>query len=64
MYFYREYSGKEADIVLEDYQKNYAALEVKSNPKSKDIFPLPHTFTLVNSENYFEVIERAFEAKK
>ena len=46
MYFYREYSGKEVDIVLEDYQKNYTALEVKSNPKAKgkDVFPLPHNF--------------------
>lgn len=66
MYFYREYSGQEVDIVLEDYKKNYAAIEVKSSAKnrSKDIFPLPHSFTIVNPENYFEVIEKAFKTGK
>ena len=65
MYFYREYSGQEVDIVLEDYQKQHSAIEVKSNAKarSKDIFPLPHTFTVVNPDNYFEVIETAFTPK-
>jgi predicted AAA+ superfamily ATPase len=63
MYFYREYSGQEVDIVFEDYQKNYSTIEVKSNSKSssKDIFPLSHSFTIVNPENYFEVIEGAFD---
>lgn len=62
MYFYREYSGQEVDIVLEDYQKNYKTIEVKSNSNSssKDIFPLPHTFTIANPDNYFAVIENAF----
>jgi len=62
MYFYREYSGQEVDIVLEDYQKNYSTIEVKSNSKrsSKDVFPLPHTFSIVNPENYFEVVGCAF----
>jgi predicted AAA+ superfamily ATPase len=62
MRFYREYSGQEVDIVLEDYQKNYACLEVKKSPsrRSKDIFPLPHTFEVINSANYFDVIGRIF----
>lgn len=64
MYFYREYSGKEVDIVLENYKKNYVALEVKSNvkAKSRDVFPLPHTFMVVNPENYFEMIKTAFNS--
>ena len=63
MYFYREYSGQEVDIVLEDYQKNYKTIEVKSSAKSsgKDIFPLPHTFIIANPHNYFAVIQGAFK---
>jgi len=63
MYFYREYSGQEVDIVLEDYQKNYKTIEVKSNStsNSKDIFPLPHAFTVVNPDNYFKVIGSVLE---
>jgi len=59
MFFYREYSGQEVDIVLEDYKKNYTCLEVKTNPKSrsKDIFPLPHSFDIINTANYFEAIK-------
>jgi hypothetical protein len=59
MYFYREYSGQEVDIVLEDYQKNYTCLEVKTNPKShsKDVFPLDHSFEIINTANYFEKIK-------
>lgn len=55
MFFYREYGGQEIDLVLEDYKKNYVCAEIKVNEKigSKNIFPLPHTFTLVNTENYF-----------
>ncbi|HVA11008.1 MAG TPA: ATP-binding protein [Candidatus Dormibacteraeota bacterium] len=62
MYFYREYSGQEVDIVLEDYKKNYTALEVKSNTRarSKDIFPLPHSFEVINNANYFKAIEDMF----
>ncbi len=60
MYFYREYGGKEIDVVLEDYKKNYTCFEIKIDKKrgNKDIFPLPHTFTTINSQNYFEEIER------
>lgn len=65
MYFYREYSGQEVDIVLEDYQKNYTCLEAKTNPKqrSKDIFPLPHSFEVINPANYFGVIAGTFADK-
>ena len=62
MFFYREYSGQEVDIVLEDYKKNYTCLEVKTNPKSrsKDIFPLVHSFEILNTANYFETIRSLF----
>ncbi len=58
MYFYREYSGQEVDIVLEDYHKNYTCLEIKTNPNKhvKDIFPINHKFKIINSSNYFETI--------
>lgn len=60
MYFYREYSGQEVDIVLEDYQKNYTCLEVKTNPKarSKDIFPIKHSFETINKTNYFDSLNK------
>lgn len=57
LYFYREYGGKEVDLVIEDYEKNYTVLEVKvEKGKAKDIFPLPHTAQVVNKQNYFEKI--------
>lgn len=63
LYFYREYGGKEVDLVIEDYQKQYRVLEIKVNEKSgnKDIFPLPHLFTMINTQNYFEKIEEAIK---
>lgn len=64
MRFYREYGGREVDIMLEDYKKNYTALEVKVNKgKTRDIFPLPHTLETVNILNYFEMIEKVLENK-
>ncbi len=58
MYFYREYGGKEIDIVLEDYKKNYTCLEVKLNKNkgNDDIFPITHTFVVINKSNYFEML--------
>lgn len=58
LYFYREYGGAEVDLLLEDYKKNYISLEVKIHEKGskKDIFPLPHTFKTVDSQNYFSII--------
>lgn len=58
MYFYREYSGQEVDLVLEDYHKNYNCVEMKVSYKSKkkDIFPLPHKYLSINSDNYFDKI--------
>lgn len=57
MYFYREYGGKEIDLVLEDYKKKYITVEVKTaKVPAKDIFPLPSTFKAVNPQNYFQKI--------
>ncbi len=63
-YFYREYGGKEVDIVIEDYYKNYATLEIKVDQgQIKDIFPLPNKAGIINAQNYFEKIEKVLENK-
>lgn len=58
LYFYREYGGKEIDLVIEDYYKKYQCIEIKLKGKggNRDIFPLPHAFTGVDQSNYFDVI--------
>ena len=57
-YFYREYGGKEVDLIIEDYKKNYKAIEIKSKSGSiKDIFPLKHKSEIINSKNYFGKLE-------
>ncbi|OGD83747.1 hypothetical protein A2572_00815 [Candidatus Collierbacteria bacterium RIFOXYD1_FULL_40_9] len=62
VYFYREYGGKEMDLVLEDYHKKYICLEIKTKKvKAQDIFPLSHKMEVVTSDNYFEKIEKLFE---
>ncbi len=59
LYFYREYGGKEIDLVIEDYKKNYIALEIKTGQgRVKDIFPLPHKAETINTQNYFEKISK------
>ena len=65
MYFYREYGGKEIDVVLEDYKKNYTCLEIKmdKNNGNKNIFPLDHNFFVINSTNYFENIDKVINEK-
>ncbi|MEW6610147.1 MAG: ATP-binding protein [Patescibacteria group bacterium] len=58
IYFYREYGGKEVDIVLEDYHKRYTCLEVKTgNEKARKTFPLPHMLETINQDNYFAKLE-------
>lgn len=64
IYFYREYGGKEVDIVIEDYKKSYTILEVKLDKgRVKDIFPLPHTSETITSQNYFEKIIKVLAGK-
>lgn len=57
-YFYREYGGREVDLIIEDYFKRYSCVEMKVQGQggNKNIFPLPHTFTIINGSNYFEKI--------
>ncbi len=53
-YFYREYGGKEVDLVIEDYKKNYTAVEIKATRgKVQNIFPLPHTSEVITVDNYY-----------
>lgn len=64
MYFYREYGGKEVDVVLEDYKKNYTTIEIKSKSGNvKNIFPLPNTPELITPQNYFEKIAEVLKGK-
>ncbi len=64
MYFYREYGGKEVDIVLEDYKKNYTTIEIKVDKgRVKNIFPLSNIAEIVNTQNYFEKIAGVLKNK-
>lgn len=64
--FYREYGGKEVDLVLEDYYKQYICLEMKrSASQLNQVFPLPHQLYAVTPDSYQEVLQRVFtDAKK
>lgn len=54
-YFYREYGGKEVDLVIEDYKKNYTCVEIKKrNGSLNKIFPLPHKSKIITQENFIE----------
>lgn len=54
-YFYREYGGKEVDLVIEDYKKNYICVEIKkSKGKLNKIFPLPHKPKVITKDNFIE----------
>lgn len=64
MYFYREYEGKEVDLILEDYKKNYTSVEIKSTKGAvKDIFPLPNKSEVITTQNYFDKISAILEGK-
>ncbi|OGD57958.1 hypothetical protein A3J22_05700 [Candidatus Beckwithbacteria bacterium RIFCSPLOWO2_02_FULL_49_12] len=64
MYFYREYGGKEVDVIVEDYKKNYITIEIKlKSGVSKKIFPLPNTPEIVTSQNYLEKITDVLRGK-
>lgn len=59
-YFYREYHGKEVDLVIEDYQKQYKVFEIKLKKDIEDInkvFPLEHKLDVINTDNYFEKLK-------
>ena len=63
LFFYREYGGKEIDLIVADYFKRYKAVEIKVKNKkgNKDIFPLSHTFATINAENYFTSLSEALQ---
>lgn len=57
-YFYREYGGKEIDLVIEDYKKNYTCIEIKKNKgKINKIFPLPHNLKVISKSNFVKFFE-------
>lgn len=61
-YFYREYGGKEVDLVVEDYQKKYKVFEIKLQKgidDVKDVFPLKHELDVINMNNYFEKLKKS-----
>jgi len=63
-YFYREYGGKEIDLIIEDYKKRYITIEIKSKKgKAHDIFPIKNTSEVITSENYFETITSVLKNK-
>jgi hypothetical protein len=63
-YFYREYGGKEVDLIIEDYKKNYITVEIKSKKgKAHDIFPIENTSTTITTQNYYEKITSLLEEK-
>lgn len=52
-YFYREYGGKEVDLVIEDYKKKYTCIEIKKNKgKINKIFPLSHKSKIITKDNF------------
>lgn len=64
LYFYREYGGKEVDVIVEDYKKNYSTLEIKmTKGEARTIFPYPNTSETITMENYFEKIAKVLEKK-
>ena len=58
-YFYREYGGREVDLVLEDYQKNYVCWEMKSGEGEnvEGVFPLSHRLEVVTPGSYLEELK-------
>lgn len=57
-YFYREYGGREVDLVIENYQKEYLCWEIKwTENQAPKIFPLPHKFEIINNLNVVEKIK-------
>lgn len=60
-YFYREYNGKEVDLVIENYKKEYKVFEIKIQKDIKDInkiFPLEHELEVINMLNYYKILKQ------
>ena len=59
-YFYREYHGKEVDLVIEDFKKKYKVYEIKLKKDVNDVskvFPLEHELDVINTSNYYEKLK-------
>ena len=60
-YFYREYHGREVDLILEDYMKKYFVFEIKSQEETaKPVFPLEHSLKVINKNNYHKRISEIY----
>lgn len=56
-YFYREYGGREVDLIIEDYKKNYITVEIKSGRGTiQEVFPLKNIPEMITPQNYLEKI--------
>lgn len=63
-YFYREYGGKEVDLVLESYEKEYKVFDIKTSRDIKEvnkIFPQEHELGVINMENSFDIIKKLYK---
>lgn len=61
-YFYREYGGKEIDLIIEDYKKNYTTIEIKlEKGKLRNIFPIKNTSRVITLNNYSEILSTIFK---
>lgn len=57
-YFYREIQGSEVDLIVEDYYKQYFAVEIKvSKQKIKNVFPLEHELLQVNLNDFDQILD-------
>jgi len=60
-YFYREYQGKEVDLIIESYKKEYGVYEIKASKgveQVKKVFPLDHDLVVINIENYYRELQK------
>lgn len=63
-YFYREYGGKEIDLVVEDYKKNYTTIKIKLDKgKLQNIFPLKNSSKVITMNNYYETLSAIFNTQ-
>lgn len=62
LFFYREYGGKEVDVVLETHRKEYTCFEIKRTAiRTKPVFPIRHELRLIHAGNYHTELARMAE---
>lgn len=66
MFFYREYNGREVDIVLQNPFKKFVVVEIKykERNRTKNPFPIESNYFQIDSENFDEVKRQVFEELK